>query len=80
MEKKEINTSVKLAPFETFREHYERAVSDSPYNDEFIERCRQKALEYSKMDEFLRPSLLGELKKCIPRHFWNRVFADIGVR
>lgn len=65
------------APFETFREHAEREKSDEPYNEDFIRRCREKALEYDKLNEFLRPSLLKDLKKCIPVHYRNKVFDGI---
>lgn len=66
-----------LAPFETFAEHAERKKSAAPYNDAFINRCREKALEYDKLDEFLRPSLLEDLKKCVPLHYRGKVFDGI---
>ncbi len=68
---------IRMAPFETFCEHGERDRSDEPYNETFINRCRAKALEYDKMDEFLRPSLLRDLKKCIPVHYRSKVFDGI---
>lgn len=68
---------VTLAPFETFAEHAEREKSGEPYNDAFIKRCRAKALEYDLEDVFLRPSLLKELKKCIPFHRRAEVFDGI---
>lgn len=68
---------IERAPFETYAEHYERANSDEPYNETFIERCRKKALEYDKLDEFLRPDLLMSLKKCIPLHYRSKVFEGI---
>ena len=66
-----------MAPFETFAEHYEREQSGEPYNEAFIKRCREKALEYDKMDEFLRPSLLRDLKRCVPVHYRGKVFDGI---
>lgn len=66
-----------MAPFETFAEHREREQSGEPYNEAFIKRCREKALEYDKEDEFLRPSLLRDLKKCEPIHYRGRVFDGI---
>jgi len=39
---------VVMAPFETFPEHAEREASNEPYNERFINRCREKALEYDK--------------------------------
>ena len=66
-----------MAPFETFREHGEREESGEPYNNVFIQRCRKKALEYDKLDEFLRPSLLRDLKKCVPMHYRGKVFEGI---
>lgn len=70
---------VRMAPFETFSEHGERESSGVPYNEAFIERCREKALEYDKMDEFLRPSLLRDLKKCLPLHYRSKVFDGISI-
>ena len=67
----------KMAPFETFREYGERELSGEPYNEAFINRCREEALEYDKMDEFLRPILLRDLKKCVPVHYRNKVFNGI---
>ena len=52
------NAMVTQAPFETFPEHALREQSDEPYNGEFIQRCREKALEYDKLDRVLRASLL----------------------
>lgn len=66
-----------MAPFETFSEHREREASGVPYNDAFIQRCREKALEYDKMEEILRRPLLQDLKKCIPRHYRGKVFDGI---
>lgn len=60
---------VQIAPFETFREHSEREESGVP--------CREKALEYDNLDEFLRSSLLKDLRKCIPVHYRNKVFDGI---
>ena len=70
-------TKATLAPFETFAEHYERERSGEPYNTQFIARCREKALQYDKEDEFLRPSLLRDLEKCIPFHYRRKVFDGI---
>ncbi len=66
-----------MAPFETFREHGEREISGEPYSEAFIQRCREKALEYDKLDEFLRPSLLRDLKRCVPFHCRGQVFVGI---
>ena len=66
-----------MAPFETFREHADRERSDEPYNEAFIMRCREKAIEYDKLDEVLRPSLLRDLKKCVPFHYRQKVFDGI---
>ncbi len=68
---------VQIAPFETFREHSEREKSGVSYNEAFIERCREKALEYDKLDEFLRSSLLKDLRECIPLHYRSKVFDGI---
>lgn len=68
---------VLLAPFETFEEHSKREACDEPYNEAFIDRCREKALEYDQMDKFLRPSLLRDLKKCVPLHYRGKVFDGI---
>lgn len=68
---------IEMAPFETFWEHGIRAESGEPYNEAFIKRCREEALKYDKMDEFLRPSLLRDLKKCIPFHYRSKVFDGI---
>ena len=67
------------APFETFPEHAAREKSGVPYSEEFIKRCREKALEYDKEDKFLRPSLLNELKLCIPLHYRAKVFDGIAI-
>lgn len=66
-----------IAPFETFSEHSEREASGVPYNDAFIERCREKALKYDKMNRILRSSLLRDLKKCVPVHYRGKVFNGI---
>jgi len=68
---------ITMAPFETFREHAEREKSGAPYNDAFIKRCREKALEYDKEDKILRAGLLQELYGCIPVHRRGEVFAGI---
>jgi len=68
-----------MAPFETFSEHFKREASSEPYNEEFIERCRENALQYDKMDEFLRPSLLRSLMKCVPLHYKSKVFDGISI-
>ena len=70
---------MRMAPFETFREHGERENSESPYNEAFINRCREKALEYDKEDKFLGPSLLRDLVKCVPLHFRGKVFDGIAI-
>lgn len=68
---------VVMAPFETFQDHGARDNSGSPYNEAFIRKCREKALEYDKEDTILRAGLLQELKRCLPFHFRNRVFEGI---
>ena len=65
------------APFETFREHAIREQSDEPYSEDFIQRCREKALGYDKLERILRVPLLQDLKKCIPMHYRARVFDGI---
>ena len=37
-----------IAPFETFSEHSEREASGVPYNDAYIERCREKPLSMTR--------------------------------
>ena len=66
-----------LAPFETFKENYEREISELQYNDEFIKKCREKALEYDKYDQILRCGLLQELNRCLPLHRRSEVFSGI---
>lgn len=63
-----------IAPFETFSEHAVRSASDEPYNDAFINRCRDKYIEYSTSDKFVRPQLLSDLMASVPYHFRARVF------
>jgi len=65
------------APFETFPEYDIRSNSDSPYDQKFISRCREKALEYSLKDKFLRVSLLSSLMISIPMHYRGIVFDGI---
>ncbi len=72
-----VNPSVRMAPFETFAEHDERARSEAPYNEAFINRCRAKALEYDQLDQILRAGLLQELEQCIPLHYRAKVFDGI---
>ena len=72
--------SVTMAPFETFAAHAKRAQSDEPYSDEFINRCREKALEYDKLDVFLRGISLNDLKMAVPYHRTAEVFAGISWR
>lgn len=72
-----------MAPFETFPEHTAREESGAPYNDAFIKRCREKALEYDKGDNVLRVGLLQDLVPCVPRHYRSMVFegiADFGYK
>lgn len=68
---------IKKAPFETFAEHGARKNSDEPYNEGFIQRCREAALRYDKKDEFLRPDLLRTLWPCVPLHYRVKVFDGI---
>lgn len=68
-----------LAPFETLGEHRDRAESGQPYNDVFIKRCREKAIEYNKLEPVLRGGLLKELKKCVPFHRIYVVFDGISI-
>lgn len=70
---------IDMAPFETFREHGEREKSGVPYNEAFMQRCREKALEYDKLDAFLRGPLLRDLRKCVPLHYRGKVFDGISV-
>lgn len=63
---------IRMAPFETFPEHHARAWSDEPYNEKFISRCREKALEYNN-EPFIGVSLLHELKLAIPMHYRSKV-------
>jgi hypothetical protein len=67
----------RMAIFETFAEAAEREKSGVPYNDTYISRCRQKAIEYSKLNKGLRAHLLRELEKDVPFHFRNKVFEGI---
>ena len=67
----------KMAPFETFREHAEREKSDAPYNEAFISRCREAALEYNGFDRILRAGLLQDLETCVPIHYKAKVFDGI---
>ncbi len=57
------------APFETFEEHGIREGSEAPYNEVFIQRCKEAAERYQLEDRFLRPALLAELKKAVPLHY-----------
>ncbi len=63
---------IRIAPFESFKEHHERAHSESPYNEDFIDRCRAKALEYND-EPFIGVSLLHELKLAVPVHCRTKV-------
>lgn len=67
-----IENGVRRAPFETFPEHHERAWSDEPYSEEFLRRCREKALEYNN-EEFIGASLLHEIKLAVPMHYRGKV-------
>lgn len=66
-----------MAPFETFAEHGERERSEEPYSDNFIKRCRAKALEYDEKPRFIRISMLEDLQRCIPFHRRSEVFNGI---
>jgi hypothetical protein len=74
---------MKPAPFETFAEAGEREKSEHPYNEAFIKRCREKALEYDKTlfhgkpDRILRSAHLQALEEYLPVHFRAEVFAGI---
>lgn len=63
-----------MAPFETFAEHAARERSETPYNYDFICRCREKALEYDREDSFLRGPMLRALKLAVPLHYRGKVF------
>lgn len=70
---------ITMAPFETFGEHAARASSEDPFSDEFVAKCREKALEYDKERPILRNALLIDLQQCVPRHFKEEIFRDIGA-
>ena len=72
-----MENSVVMAPFETFWEHGERANSEEPYNDAFVKKCREKAMEYDQSSSMLRWSLLKDIRQCLPRHFHAEVFKGI---
>lgn len=63
---------IRMAPFETFKEHQERAWSEEPYNEEFIKRCRKKALEYND-EEFGAAYALHELELSVPLHYRAKI-------
>jgi hypothetical protein len=67
------------APWETFSEARKREESGEPYNREFINKCREKALEYNK-EEWGKNSLLKDLWICIPFHRRKEVFEGISWR
>ena len=69
--------AITKAPFETFGAYEDRAALESPYNESFLAECRNKAIEYSKEDIFLRGPLLTDLEKAIPLHFRGKVFDGI---
>jgi len=52
-------------------------MSGHPYNDEFIARCREAAVQYDRGDKFFRLERLAQLWIAVPRHFRDRVFAGI---
>ncbi len=63
---------IRMAPFETFKEYDERVNSDEPYNEDFINRCRAKALEYDN-EPIFGVSCLYEIKLAIPMHYRDKV-------
>ena len=75
--------SIIKAPWETFPEFATREASEAPYDDAFIRKCREKALEYDAVcfhgqpDKSLRAGLLQELYRCVPVHRRGNVFAGI---
>lgn len=68
---------VTKAPFETFPDFADREAMESPYNEEFLAKCRAKAMEYDKEDIFLRGDLLSALQRSVPHHFRGMVFDGI---
>ncbi len=64
---------IRMAPFETFSEHSKRAWSDEPYNEDFIKKCREKAVEYDNEDGFTQESALYQLELCVPMHYRAKV-------
>lgn len=66
-----IENGIRMAPFETFSEHHARAWSEEPYNEEFIKKCREKALEYN--EELFGVDALYELKLVVPMHYRSKV-------
>lgn len=65
---------IPIAPFETFTDYRIRATSENPYDDAFINRCREKALEYDGRCGGLLSDLL---KNCVPPQFRGKVFNGI---
>jgi hypothetical protein len=66
------------APFETFAELAERESKESPYDEAYISRCRNKALEYSKHpSKGVRTFCLNDLEIAVPCHYRDYVFAGI---
>ena len=71
------------APWETFYDHRIRAESEAPYNEEFIKKCREKALEYNEINGVNGgvPDLylLSELFLAVPFHKRSKVFSGLKV-
>lgn len=74
---KPARVGIRSAGWETFEEHRIRSISDEPYSDHFLTKCREKALEYDKKDIFLRGIQLSDLEKCVPMHYRGKVFDGI---
>ena len=61
------------ALWETFQEYADRCKSTEPYNQEFIDRCKQKYREYMTGDPFFREDSINMLMKAVPFHFRQAV-------
>ena len=65
------------APFENNIEYAERRKNDTPYNQDFILRCKEAYCKYAYSEEWAwsRDDVINQLMKAVPLHLRREVTA-----
>lgn len=70
-------SKVKWATWETFPEYLARRNSSDPYDDEFVVRSRNKAMEYDMETGNMRRKLLYDLSGAVPSRLRGEIFYGV---